>query len=231
MPTLRSFKLSYEVKWHGCGYEIDCGAIMVVIEELSFYMMDNYSPLLSYIESMKKFKRLKDVELDLRLFIGPQDPDHQDSKEGIIAKLRLADLLPPTVERICLLVEDMDMRDQNSLLNNFFSGVAADLPGKFPNLKEIKIRTKPDRTGIRLDDFIHLEPGSEEPESSPAQEFKDINAAKNRAWTIDLKAMDPSIQITIIKVGSIVNQTRSGNQTVLAHFMTGFCDRYGVTCR
>jgi hypothetical protein len=242
LPKLRSFKLSYEVKWHGCGHEVDCGGIMSAIEdevgetleELSFSHLNDWSPVVSYIESMKNFKKLKYVELELALLIGSQDLHNQaKNKRSIITKQRLADLLPPTVAGICLLMKNMDDRDDDNHLNHLFHGFATDVAEKFPNLKKIKIRTRPDSGGLdeqilSLDDFIHQQPGGEEAESNLTLGTEDNNAAKDsaenalhRTWMEDLKLVNSSIQVEIIKVDS-------NGQTALPHFMTNFCARYGV---
>jgi hypothetical protein len=204
------------------------------LEELSFSHLNDWSPVVSYIESMKNFKRLKHVELELALLVGPQNLHNQANNErSIITKQRLTDLLPPTMEGICLLIKSMDNRDEDNHLNHLFRGFAADIAEKFPNLKEIKIRTRPDSGGLNeqiwsLDDFIHQQPSGEEAESNLTHEIEDNNAAKysaenplDRKWTEDLKLVDSSIQIEIIKVDS-------NGQIALPNFMTNFCGRYGV---
>lgn len=249
VPKLRSFKLSYEVKWHGCGHEADCGAIMKAIEdevgdtleELSFSLMDDWCPIESDIESMKKFKKLKRVELELGLLIGSQDHENQVGTEGNIPRQRLASVLPPTIERLSLLVEDTDNRDTNDHLNFLFGDIAADLTKgseTFPNLKEITFRTKPNLTSQPLDEQVLSLDGfkrqlnGEESASSPTRDLEDTETAKtsqgnsvDRTWIEDLKAVDAFIQISIIKVGS---PTMSGDQIVLPQFMADFCNRYGV---
>jgi len=159
MPRLRSFKLSYETKWHGCGHDWDAGDVMSVIEDqvgeqledLSFSILNCYGDPGSEITSLKNFKKLKQIELDVEVLLGayhrPSRPQRIDGKVASSEPReipQLGDLLPPAVESFCLLVHKL--QDSTKVMNKLFSKIAADKDDKLPNLREIIIRN--DSEGI-----------------------------------------------------------------------------------
>ena len=93
--------------------------------------------------------KLKEVELDIRLLIGPQHAagnlEVEDDQEDDVHErtsdaahqdvLRLSSIFPSTVQRLSLLVDDMD--EHSEALGSLFSGIALDKSEKLPHLKEV----------------------------------------------------------------------------------------------
>lgn len=154
MPRLRSFCFSFETKWHGCCHDWDAGAVMRAIEaevgrtleRLSFSILNCYGDSGTGVYSLKGFTRLKEVELGVSVLLGPQHGggshgERNDGKaldKGPREVPRLGDLLPPTIEKFCLVADRLD--DYNQALNWLFSNIVAEKDEKLPNLKEIILR-------------------------------------------------------------------------------------------
>ncbi|KAH8797372.1 hypothetical protein F5884DRAFT_254564 [Xylogone sp. PMI_703] len=231
MPRLRSLKLGYETKWHGCGHNMNAEAIMAAIEDevgktledLSFSILACYGEIESGIKSMKNFTRLRDLEFDLKLLVGPEVRAQGDSsmaeQAGSIHKVpSLGDLLPPTIERLCVLVEDLPDPDHH--LYKLFAMAAAERNDKIPNLKEITVRYG-DRTSIEENPVVNPLPDNGlETANNPISETitsQNTNSTLPQ-WRAVLAALEPNVNIRLGR----------GDEPVCATFMQGYLERYGV---
>ena len=150
-PNLRSFKLLYETKWHGCGYDWDvhkfiaalgehCGSTLT---ELSVTVDTHYGTIKGGVTSLKAFKRLEHFELDVRFFFGPPVTDElrdmppeeyraQAYSAGWNASSipSLVDMLPATIKTLRLVAgaEPEDPQVLRSLLVDFGARRDNDLP-------------------------------------------------------------------------------------------------------
>ena len=150
MSRLRTFKFSYETKWHGCGYDCNAGAIIAALmaatgktlEVLSLFELACDGTIFTGVTDMTGFKNLKELELDTTWLSGP--PYHQfigvdGYKIGSIGSEvpRLADLLPPSIMRLKVMSpgHDQAMASQQSLFADF----ASDRATRLPNLTSVRI--------------------------------------------------------------------------------------------
>ena len=83
-PRLRFFKLSHEVKWHGCGHDWDANAIFTALahhcgntlEELSVTIVEDFGgEIKAGVQSLRQFTKLEHLEIDIRFFFGPPVTD------------------------------------------------------------------------------------------------------------------------------------------------------------
>ncbi|KAJ0382930.1 hypothetical protein COL922a_011526 [Colletotrichum nupharicola] len=120
LPNLKCLHFAYETKWHGCGHNLDAGAMMNAImectgetlEELSMWMMVHYGTAGRTLVDMKAFKRLKSLHIDGLTLMGPEFDKANEEYEiadapdvcplDEMAAPRALDLLPPSLEKYWL---------------------------------------------------------------------------------------------------------------------------------
>jgi hypothetical protein len=203
LPRLKTFRLSYETKWHGCGHNYDAGAAMTAIEdsvghqleELSFSILNCFGDIESRVMSMKEFTKLKRLGLDMEalpVYIGDQTDIHLNEIP------RLCDLLPPTVESLVLLAAQI--RDYTQKFACLFSETSTNLERKLPKLKRIVIRSQPQRSDVN---------------NSPGMEDM---SGEEQSWKKKLRALEPLVEVEFMEV----------NDDALPQFMERFCHRYEV---
>ena len=201
LPKLRSLKFSHETKWHGCGHDMNPGTLMSAIksaagdrlESLSFSIYESFWDSKKSIRSMKEFAKLKDLEIGLNVLAGVK-------KKG--NPLKMGDLLPKSLERLCILVHDFEGYFLS--LGKLMDGAAADKNESLPNLKELVIRC----TEKEVVDLITETIALQKSESNFPQ------------WKKDLIALGESVSISVVQL--------EGENRALASFMDGFCEKYGV---
>ncbi|RDW77659.1 hypothetical protein BP6252_05712 [Coleophoma cylindrospora] len=204
MSRLRVFRMSYETKWHGCGHDWDAANTFNTIhelvgntlEEFSFSALNCFGEVTAGITSMEKFTQLKDFEVDIKLLTGYGD--------DLSEIPRLGDLLPATIETLCLLAENFD--DVTAELDHLLSKIAISRDERLPNLKKIEMRT-----------FLASEEDGSE--TSSTSEIQSRLPASNQNWKQDLEALKPS---------TIVRFVRTNDET-LPRFTSNFRTRYSVS--
>ncbi|KAI8317095.1 hypothetical protein K4K59_011003 [Colletotrichum sp. SAR11_240] len=120
LPNLKCLHFAYETKWHGCGHNLDAGAMINAImecagetlEELSMWMMVHYGTAGRTLVDMKGFKRLKSLHIDGLTLMGPEFDKANEEYEiadasdvcplDEMAAPRALDLLPPSLEKYWL---------------------------------------------------------------------------------------------------------------------------------
>jgi hypothetical protein len=189
MPRLKTFRLSYETKWHGCGHDFDAAAAMTAIEdavgdqleELSFSILNCYGEVETRVDSMKKFTKLRKLELDIGVVIwGLYEGDQTAMLLDEVPVL--GDLLPPSVESLHLLADHVNAH--NHTFARLFSRIDADVE-KLPNLKRIVIRT------------FAEDPSEQSSSGTDVGSWKDTNV---QGWKADLKALEPSVEVEFVEV-------------------------------
>ena len=153
MRRLKSFKLAYEVKWHGCGYEWSAGQFVAALmasvggtlERLSLSIYTWVDDLITAVTDLRGFKKLKELELDTQVLVGPPYTSDvgfdEDLREvtGVPPKVpRLLDLLPPSLEKLDLLTDTSESSTQ--CLQALFTDFVAEKDTILPHLKHVTIR-------------------------------------------------------------------------------------------
>lgn len=248
LPRLRSLKLCFEVKWHGCGGYANAAAIMDAIEEntcetletLSFSLLWYHGGRESGVKSMKRFKRLKEAELDINWLRGPPMEEHhvrwRDSEKFFLSSdiPHLVDILPSSIEKLILLVEKhQKLPERTSEMNKLFENIAPEKDRKLPNLKEIVIRngepksrqnTPPSSPRFDASEWLLLSPtyssdsGSSAVLDNSTNIPEDLSDSQELAgWKDSLEALGPSVKVTIETV-----RLRTGFKAWEAPLMAGF---------
>ncbi|KAK3679393.1 hypothetical protein LTR78_000954 [Recurvomyces mirabilis] len=144
-PQLTTFAYSHHTKWHGCLHDWGAGSFIAAIGEhrgdtitelaitidLLFGMIENG------VTSLKEFKRLNTVELDVRVFAGPSVASgNRQGMEGEFTAWEpssvpnLLDILPPTICTINLFVSDdegeVDEKQCATVLGKFLGELSND---------------------------------------------------------------------------------------------------------
>ncbi|KAH0443653.1 hypothetical protein CcaCcLH18_00966 [Colletotrichum camelliae] len=168
LPNLKSLHFAYETKWHGCGHNLDAGAMMNAImecagqtlEELSMWMMVHYGTAGRTLVDMKGFKKLKSLHLDGLTLMGPEfkkaDEEYEIADAPDVYSLdemaapRALDLLPPSLEKFHFQTEPVgdsrrDCSDQlKKCLAALFDGFVEERGQKLPSLQEIVVEVVED---------------------------------------------------------------------------------------
>ncbi|OHE94212.1 hypothetical protein CORC01_10550 [Colletotrichum orchidophilum] len=162
MANLKCLHFAYEVKWHGCGMSCDTGHILDTImectgetlEELSAWMMEHWGSTGRTLTDMKGFRRLKSLEIDSFMFMGPEfrkddveDFDLTDAPNvwpvEEIAAPRMVDMLPPSLESLRILVQGNDGDDRSAqiakCLRALFDGFPQHRQKLLPKLQEVVV--------------------------------------------------------------------------------------------
>jgi len=158
---LKSFKFSYEVKWHGCGHNWDAGAFVAILEQhlgqtletLSLSIVTCFGSTGTGVQSMKGFRFLKDLEFDVKLLLGPPyDPGIPDRAEtmdvdkGVEGEPSIPafdGLLPSSIEKLRLLMggTEQGARCLDALFRGWTLGKSV---VNFPRLKELSLSLQTD---------------------------------------------------------------------------------------
>ncbi|KAF4900254.1 hypothetical protein CGCF415_v010165 [Colletotrichum fructicola] len=168
LPNLKWLHFAYETKWHGCGHNLDAGAMMNAImectgetlEELSMWMMVHYGTAGRTLVDMKGFKRLKSLHIDGLTLMGPEFDKVNEEYEVAdapdvcpldeMAAPRALDLLPPSLEKFHFQTEPVgdhsrDSSDQlKKCLAALFDGFEEGRGERLPNLQEIVVEVVQD---------------------------------------------------------------------------------------
>jgi hypothetical protein len=254
MRNLRSFKLSFN------GDEWEADEIISVIEEEVGGTLEELSLSILYcfgdsgmgIDSMKKFTKLKELEIDIQLFLGPQ---HRIIFEGPLGTHLppLGDILPRSVTKLTLLAGYLG--DYTQALNWLFADIdiPAGIEEKLPVLKEIIFRngmegeiegepladleqddsdedekdgSQTDSGDGKLDATAEIEVEKGDGHDSGQTLDSDAEIPSERApetWREDLEALGTSIDIKFVKVAA-----DDHGVSILPSFMRNFCDRYDL---
>ena len=250
---LKKFRLSYETKWHGCGHDWDAGATMAMIEEevadtleaLSFSIITCFGSIETSIAPfMKKFKQLKELELDIRTLLPEESHITKGKKFDKFAIPPLRDMLPATIEKLRLLVTNINDPKQSDALSFLFQDFSKDQEENFPNLEEIVIRrlwTEEIAKQRHQRDWTftsHTQTLQEELEEDSRNERVSSNTrskdssslaskqADKKDWKTDLRELRPGINVSFVKAKGCENVV--GN--VLPEFLPDWCARYEVYC-
>ncbi|KAI6378387.1 hypothetical protein MCOR25_002256 [Pyricularia grisea] len=160
---LKTFRFSYETKWHGCGHNWDAGDFLDVVrhhvghtlEELSVTRISGFrgwGDLGTTMTDMRNgFPSLKILELDVRMFMGPERTEEvvtaysnkaygpwppRECANIPPARPRLVDLLPSQLETFrlfCSMFEQDDLDCIKALISEF----RADRAVRLPQLEEM----------------------------------------------------------------------------------------------
>ncbi|TLS30314.1 hypothetical protein PpBr36_03778 [Pyricularia pennisetigena] len=155
---LKTFRFSYETKWHGCGHNWDSGDFLEVVrdhvggtlEELSVTRISGFrgwGDLGTTMTDMRTgFPSLKILELDVRMLMGPARTEEvvaAYSKKAYgpwpprecanipPARPRLVDILPSQLETFrlfCSMFEQDDLDCIKAMISDFRAERAASLP-------------------------------------------------------------------------------------------------------
>ena len=157
LPALRIFRFCFEIKWHGCGYSWDVGKFLAAIQthagdkldEFSLSMLNDYGERGTTLSSMKGFRKLKVLELDLDLLLGPaHDPNSTNpawldaqSPPGDPAMPRLVDLLPESLSRFNLHWRPWPASKLKKIavLENLVRGFAQEREVRLPSLTDVTV--------------------------------------------------------------------------------------------
>ncbi|CAG8956291.1 hypothetical protein HYFRA_00003671 [Hymenoscyphus fraxineus] len=140
LPRLRSLKL---IHIYFAGFR-DSAAIMGAVEKSTFETLETLTfmmrPTSMAITSMKKFKKLRKLEMNINVLLGLLHVSGCERRLHHCHDIaHLGDLLPSSIETFTLLVDDLTERSND--LEILFENVAAERSQKLPNLKEISIRS------------------------------------------------------------------------------------------
>ena len=154
MRCLKSFSLSYETKWHGCGHDWSAGQFVAALmagvgetlEHLSLSLLNHYGELITGVTDLRGFTVLKELELDTGMLPGPpytndmgydEDLGEEEVSGRTPAVPRLLDMLPMSLERLELLTDN----DQTSTecLEALFTDFVAEKTS-LPSLAWVMIR-------------------------------------------------------------------------------------------
>ncbi|EQB47198.1 hypothetical protein CGLO_13685 [Colletotrichum gloeosporioides Cg-14] len=168
LPNLKCLHFAYETKWHGCGHNIDAGAMMNAIMEsagetlveLSMWMMVHYGTAGRTLVDMKGFKQLKSLHIDGLTLLGPKfekaDEEYEIADAPDVCPLdemaapRALDLLPPSLENFHFQTEPVGDRRRDSsdqmkkCLAALFDGFVEGRGERLPNLQEIVVEVVKD---------------------------------------------------------------------------------------
>ncbi|GKT42797.1 uncharacterized protein ColSpa_02978 [Colletotrichum spaethianum] len=174
LPNLKCLHFAYETKWHGCGHNLDAGAMMNTImecagetlEELSVWMMVHYGTAGRTLTDMKGFKRLKSLHIDGLTLLGPEfekaDEDYEIESAPDICPLdemaapRALDLLPPSIEKFHFQTEPVGDRHRDSsdrlkkCLGALFDGFIEEREQRLPNLQGVIVEVYEDDMDVNL---------------------------------------------------------------------------------
>ncbi|KAH6666227.1 hypothetical protein B0J14DRAFT_199642 [Halenospora varia] len=225
MPRLKSFQFSFETKWHGCGHDWNKAAAMEAIEattcdtleDLSFSIVNCYGGTGPGIASMKKFKKLKRLELHLKCLKSvPYELDDTiaegETYYDNIKFPKLGDLLPSSIEELVL--GEWTMIDNGGILgDHLFPDLLEDFSKervqKLPHLRKIVI----------VGGWTHGNCGNESPDITEELLSRVPNKFPNSEKLVELAAAREEIDVQLLVVGS---------SPAYPQFMDGFCERYGV---
>lgn len=209
LPRLKDLKISYETKWHGCGHDIDSGAITSAIESatgdrlesLSFSIFACYGQNSSGVQGMKGFTKLKELEIDMDLLMttgsGPRLP-------------KLGDLLPISLERFVLIADEPD--DEAASLNGMFDNAVVEVEKKLPNLKEIVIQYWAPGELV----LTFLEEGLDG--GSLADDTVKLQQDTLPSWKRQLQLLGKRVSVSVVRL----------DRRSHASFMVDFCETYGL---
>ena len=150
MSRLKTFRFSYEMKWHACGYDCDAGAIVAALtaatgqtlEILSLQTLDCSVEIFTGVNvtDMTGFKKLKELELDTAWLEWPPyiqfvRVDDYDIGPGPPQVPRLDDWLPPSNEKLQILA----ITSEESLysVRSLFISFLTDQGTRLPNLTSV----------------------------------------------------------------------------------------------
>ncbi|KAL3298217.1 secreted protein [Colletotrichum asianum] len=166
LPNLKRLHFAYETKWHGCGHNLDAGAMMNAImecagetlEELSMWMMVHYGTAGRTLVDMNGFKQLKSLHIDGLILMGPEFDKANEEYEiadaadvcplDEMAAPRALDLLPPSLEKFQNEPVGDRSRDSSDQLKKclaaLFDGFEEGRGERLPNLQEIVVEVVQD---------------------------------------------------------------------------------------
>lgn len=167
-PKIKDFRLNYTVKWHGCGWNWNAGHFVRAIEDMANETLEEIGiDIAGYLNqigtgvvSMKRFQKLKQIELNVEVFFGVPCGgeidrawayDSDEAPLGDPEFPKVTELLPASAEKLLLLAVDSD--EHAKCLEALFVGVtAAERDKDLPNLKSVEIQVGPNWAGDRLAD-------------------------------------------------------------------------------
>ena len=148
MSRLKTFRLSYECKWHGCGHDWSAGAFTAALmagtsetlEYLSLSVLDFSGAITSGISTLKGFGKLRELELDTCL-LQPKASNitgegKAESENWVVP--RLIDLLPASLEKLELLT--LSDKESMECLQSLFTDFVAERDVRLSHLGRVSIR-------------------------------------------------------------------------------------------
>ncbi|KAL5313555.1 hypothetical protein ACEPPN_017976 [Leptodophora sp. 'Broadleaf-Isolate-01'] len=221
---------------HGCGDRL---------QNLSFSLHSSLGPSATFVKSMKNFRKLKQLELDMELLSIPSDLSTFRG-ETSTTNPPLRDILPTSVDRISLLVGNV--WEQPAGLKNLLAEVCTGGESKLPNLKEIVIRTQESgrrgerspRTALEKIFDVPVEslgiiPSDSTEYTARSNCFLPLNSGLDRGLGSDvIPTMEPPpYDLTPVPSTPSVPESNArisvvGVEDFMPSFMTGWCDRYGI---
>lgn len=214
MPQLKTFRLNSETKMHKYNFHFhfNTRATMTAIEdtvggqleELSFCNWKISGKIgESRVVSLKKFTKLRKLELDVSLLIAELPASHMFCS-ALDQVPVLSDLCPPTLESLQLVAPNISTYP--CVFSRLLYKRAADVKETLPNLRRIAIRIF-----------------SEEANQNRSSRM-DADCEKKMwvwAWKADLEALEPPVEVEFVQV----------NDHALPEFMGNFCNRYEIERR
>ncbi|KAL1852319.1 hypothetical protein Plec18170_006047 [Paecilomyces lecythidis] len=158
-PKLKVFKLDYVAKEHAYWEDWNAGYFMKAIEDtcsdtledigINLYRDIDY--VVTGVVSMKRFKKLRWIELDVKVFLGVPLGGIVDQHWAFGSGRppynpqvpKITEILPVSVERLLLFTEDCDKHAK--CLEALFVGVTqAEREEYLPNLQTVEVRVRTD---------------------------------------------------------------------------------------
>ncbi|PVH73757.1 hypothetical protein DL98DRAFT_43680 [Cadophora sp. DSE1049] len=216
--------------------EVGCGERL---ENLSFSTL--HIGAATVVKSMNAFRVLKQLELNIEVL-----PNRFTCPGTSQLTPPLGDILPPSVERFCLAIH-FGIQARAYDLKNMYSEISAGDNSKLPNLKEIVIRTwaleeyefscpweelydiLQHAIGLPITDLGLIPDGSTE-ETERSRFFLCRDSEPERTLgSLSAEASVPCLPTPKSNVANMVKVSVVRLEKFMASFMTGWCERYGVS--
>lgn len=259
LPKLRSFKYSYEDKKEGRGIHTDAAALMEAIEQhthetlevLSLSMLWFYGARETNIRSMKRLKKLKEVEIDINMLKASGMEDLHArwrlSEKCLRYEIpRIGDILPVSIEQLIILVPE-----RTPEMKSVFDNIAIDRDEKLPNLKEIVFRDAELEAHQTTISFQRVDPyrssssnrsfnGDDTLPASSDNSTTSLNSTTQQhlsnyldlmGWKQSLQALGPSVKLSLesVRLRNEFSRDRRGETLeapLMARFMEDFEQRF-----
>ncbi|KAH6719470.1 hypothetical protein BKA61DRAFT_571479 [Leptodontidium sp. MPI-SDFR-AT-0119] len=199
---------------HGCGDRL---------QNLSFSLHSSLGPSATFVKSMKNFRKLKQLELDMELLSIPSDLSTFRG-ETSTTNPPLRDILPTSVDRISLLVGNV--WEQPAGLKNLLAEGDA--------VKEVQERLSKKIFDVSVES-LGIIPSDSTEYTARSNCFLPLNSGLDRGLGSDVipTVEPPPYDLTPVPSTPSVPESNArislvGVEDFMPSFMTGWYDRYGI---